>query len=221
MAKQRKDGGGCQPSTGTLEPISRHQDVKHLPGQRTGWRRSSCQRFVRDRATRDLAPAPLPNPRQHLSPARLCGYARCCTALRTIRASMARMGSPVRFRRGLHTRLTSGNAGEWPTGAIAADHLRIGRDAPGLSAPRGSGAAAPTPTRWAATAPVSRPPRLRQAHPGPGGRLRRPPHRRPHLLGDHPAPPPACVDHRRGGRPGCAWRCWPPTTGWSAWSWST
>src|SRR5215207_2926907 len=32
-AKQRKDGRSCQPSPGTLEPISRCKAVKHLPGQ--------------------------------------------------------------------------------------------------------------------------------------------------------------------------------------------
>src|SRR5829696_1145382 len=32
-AKQRKDGRSCQPSTGTLEPISRNQPVKHQADQ--------------------------------------------------------------------------------------------------------------------------------------------------------------------------------------------
>jgi hypothetical protein len=143
--------------------ISRHQDVKHLPGQRTGWRRSSCQRFVRDRATRDLAPAHYPTLG---STSHLRGCAGTRGAARHCEPSAHRwQGWGRRFDSGggLHTRLTSGNAGEWPTGAIAADHLCIGRDAPGLSAPRGSGAAAPTPTRWAATAPASPTPPARRS----------------------------------------------------------
>jgi hypothetical protein len=39
--------------------------------------------------------APPPNPRQRCSPARLCGHVRRPTPLRTTRASMVRMGSPV------------------------------------------------------------------------------------------------------------------------------
>ena len=34
-AKHKKLGRSCQPSTGTLKPISRHQPVKHQPGQHT------------------------------------------------------------------------------------------------------------------------------------------------------------------------------------------
>src|SRR4029450_2172271 len=49
-------------------------------------------------------------------------------------------------------------------------------------------------------APHRRPDRVRQAHPGAGVRLRVSPHRRPHLLGDHPATPTRRVDQHRGGR---------------------
>jgi hypothetical protein len=48
--------------------------------------------------------------------------------------------------------------------------------------------------------PHPRPAGVRQAHPGPGVRRWRPPHRRRHLLGDHPAPPPRPVEQRRRGR---------------------
>ena len=41
-------------------------------------------------------PATQLNPRQRLSPAELCGHVRRPTALRTLRASMVRMGSRVR-----------------------------------------------------------------------------------------------------------------------------
>jgi hypothetical protein len=42
-AKQKKGRRWCQPSTGTPERISRHHNVKHLPGQHTvrGQRRAS------------------------------------------------------------------------------------------------------------------------------------------------------------------------------------
>jgi len=67
-------------------------------------------------------------------------------------------------------------------------------------------------TRSAATGAASRPHRRRQADPGLGVRLRRSAHRRRHLLGDHAAPPPRRVDHRRGSRAarsGGAGRLWP------------
>src|SRR5919204_3024213 len=50
-------------------------------------------------------------------------------------------------------------------------------------------------------APHPRPADLRQAHPSPGVRLRLPPHRRRHLLGNHAAPPPRRVDQRGDRRP--------------------
>jgi hypothetical protein len=43
-AKQKKDGRSCQPSTGTLEPISRHQHDNHQPGPRT----RPCRGLARD-----------------------------------------------------------------------------------------------------------------------------------------------------------------------------
>jgi hypothetical protein len=54
-----------------------------------------------------------------------------------------------------------------------------------------------------------RPAGVRQAHPGPGVGLRRPPHRRRHLLSDEPAPPPRRVDHPGAGRMAARQR-WPP-----------
>src|SRR5215203_5861617 len=63
---------------------------------------SPCQGSARKCATRNLAPphAPLLGSVFHLG---VCGDGRYCAALRTTGASMVRMGSPVRFRRGLHT----------------------------------------------------------------------------------------------------------------------
>ena len=46
---------------------------------------------------------------------------------------------------------------------------------------------------------------VRQAHPGAGVRLRLPPHRRSHLLGHDPAPPPRRVDRLWAWPSSCAW----------------
>jgi hypothetical protein len=55
-AKQRKVRRSCQPSTGTLEPISRNQPVKHQPDRHTDGHAGPCQRFARNCATRNLTP---------------------------------------------------------------------------------------------------------------------------------------------------------------------
>ena len=59
-----------------------------------------CQRFARNRATRSITPPHDAKRPQRSLPARLCSDVRYRRALRTTGASMVRMGSPVRFRRG-------------------------------------------------------------------------------------------------------------------------
>ena len=44
-AKHKKDGRSCQPSTGTLEPISRYQHDKHQPDQHSSVRAQTCQQI--------------------------------------------------------------------------------------------------------------------------------------------------------------------------------